>query len=218
MIARGDFDSRHGRVAVVEVSEPGPEAWAQLHPDERALGQAMAERRREEWVAGRRALRRALASVVGPAAAAAPIASDDRGAPRVAAGMVGSISHKRSLAVALAARDTGWTVGIDLELDEPRRVDIAHKVLTPLELAALAAEDTAGRDRALLRAFTLKEAIYKAIDPHLRRYVGFLEVEVWPEPDGGAVVAPVTDWGLAVEAAWYGDGRHLVATARARRR
>jgi 4'-phosphopantetheinyl transferase EntD len=208
----------HGCVVAVDVVDLDPGAWAELHPDEHAHSLTLAEVRRREWIAGRRALRHALLRVGDSTAIAShSIGSDERGAPAVPNGLVGSVSHKRALAVALAARDTGWTVGIDLELDEPRRIDIAHKVLTPMEMTRLEAIAGAKRDRWVTRAFAIKEAVYKAIDPHLRRYVGFQEVEVWPATDGSVAVAPVNGWGLEVEAAWLGDGVHWMCTARARR-
>lgn len=204
----------HGRVVAVAVEEPDEAALGELHAAERALAQELAPLRRREWVAGRRALRRALVGVVEPAA---PLLRDDRGAPVVPAGAVGSVSHKRALAVALAAPDAGWTIGVDLEVPGPRRIDISARVLTAAERALLPAADAAARDRAVILAFALKEAIYKAIDPHLRRYVGFQEVAVWPVADGGARVEPLAPWGLEVEAAWVEIEEYLVCTARARR-
>jgi 4'-phosphopantetheinyl transferase EntD len=217
------LDLAHGRAVAVEVVDPDGAAWAELHPDERARAAALAPVRRREWIAGRRALRRALtAAGLADAAALAGVvlAADDRGAPTVPAGAVGSLSHKRELAVALVAPAAGWTIGVDLEVDRSRGIDIARKVLTAAELAALDAEGAAGaaRDRAVILAFAIKEAVYKAIDPHLRRYVGFQEVAVWPDADGAVRVEPLADWGLDVEAAWRGLGSHLVCTARARPR
>jgi 4'-phosphopantetheinyl transferase EntD len=209
---------RHGRVVAVEVGEPDEDALAELHPDERARAAGLAPLRRREWVAGRRALRRALMTPWDAA-----ILADDRGAPRLPRGAVGSVSHKRALAVALAAPDDGWTVGVDLEpaRREPGRVDIAPRVLTPAERAALDAVTGEARERAVLLAFALKEALYKAIDPHLRRYVGFQEVAVWPDPGAGAGearVEPQGDWGLELEAAWVTVDDYLLCTARARLR
>lgn len=74
------------------------------------------------------------------------------------------------IAVAIAAPHL---VGIDVERAQRPRQPIETRILTPGELARL------GDDRrhvALL--FAIKEAIYKAIDPVVRRYVAFTEVEV----------------------------------------
>ena len=210
----------HGRVVAVAVGEPDDAAAiAGLHADERAALTGVGTGRRGEWIAGRRALRAALVDVGGDAAAGCAIVIDDRGAPVVPRGLVGSISHKRELAVALAARDDGWRVGVDLEQRGKRPFDIARRVMTPPELAAIAHLDGAHRDHAVIRAFALKEAVYKAIDPFLRRYVGFLEVAVWPDEAGGATVEGDPVRGLEVEAGWQLVGEGLVlCTARARRR
>jgi enterobactin synthetase component D len=214
-----DLSLAHGRAVAIDVTDPDDAILAELHPDERTRALTLSPIRRREWVAGRRALRHAVAGVA-PAAATAAVLADDRGAPVLPSGAVGSISHKRALAVALAAPESGWTVGVDLEVLGPRRVDISERILTTAELAALAQTAPAGeaRDRAVILAFALKEAVYKAIDPHLRRYVGFQEVEVWPSADGTARVAPLTDWKhLTLEATWLERDGNLLCTARARR-
>ena len=64
--------------------------------EEQGLALGMAPARRRELVAGRTALRTALGMSV-------PILPDDRGAPQLPAGWVGSISHKRAIAVAFRA-------------------------------------------------------------------------------------------------------------------
>ena len=185
-----------------------------LHPAERMAAARLAPARCRDWVAGRAALRAALRRL-DPDLDAGPIDSDDRGAPRLPPGWVGSISHKRGIAVALADRDRGWTIGIDVEHDAPPRLDIGRRVLTPGEAETLARLDAAARGLAVTLHFALKEAIYKAIDPHLRRYVGFGEVAVAPAPDGTVRVDSAL--ALTVEAAWSRAGGFLVCTARARR-
>jgi 4'-phosphopantetheinyl transferase EntD len=117
----------------------------------------------------------------------------------------------------VAAPADGWTVGVDLERRAPRTIDLSRRVLTDRELAALADRDDDARRRAVVQAFAIKEAIYKAIDPFLGRYVGFREVAVWPEGDRVEVEAPAA-WGLEVVAACAEVDDHWVATARARRR
>jgi 4'-phosphopantetheinyl transferase EntD len=118
------------------------------------------------FAAGRRALCEALGE-------ACEIGRDDRGAPVVPRGH-GSIAHKagpdRVVAVAIAA---DHLVGIDVERALPPRQAIERRILTPREQAAL------GDDRRQVSlVFAIKEAIYKAVDPVVRRYVGFTEVEV----------------------------------------
>jgi enterobactin synthetase component D len=159
-----------------------------LHPDEAAFLQASPAARRATFVGGRVALRAALAAL-GAAAdeAVGPILPTPRGAPAVPPGFVASISHKRTIAVAIAARaepTPRTTVGIDIEIRRSLRTDIAPRVLTPAERAELAGLDQAARDAEVLVRFAAKEAIYKALDPWVRRLVSFQEVEIGTAPGG----------------------------------
>ena len=108
----------------------------------------------------------------------------ERGAPVMPQGLIGSVSHKRGLAVAMVARDDQGTLGIDLEDYEPERLGIASKVLTPGEQEAVAALPPENRWMGVLIRFSIKESIYKAVDPYVGRYVGFSEAVVNPELQG----------------------------------
>jgi 4'-phosphopantetheinyl transferase EntD len=176
----------------VGVSLPQDDAFvlpSALHPDEAAFVHSSAAARRATFIGGRVALRTALAALdAGGAASARAILSTPRGAPALPSGFVGSVSHKRELAVAIVARaepTPRTTIGIDVEVPRRPRVDIAPRVLTPAERAALAAIDRAARDAELLFLFAAKEAIYKALDPWVQRLVSFQEVEIVTGPDGG---------------------------------
>lgn len=175
-----------GAVAGVALPAAAPlEAdWPEaLHEDERAFARGLADGRRASWLGGRMALRAALETA--GLAVRGPILATDRGGPRLPAGVSGSISHKADLAVAIAAPAGSPPVnlGIDLEQPRPLRADISARVLTEAERAAL---PPAGPARAawILRAFSAKEAIYKALDPWLRRFIGFQEAEVAVGPEG----------------------------------
>ena len=202
-------DDAPGSASGLVALDPG-ELFARLHPDERAAGAGLAIARRREWTAGRFALRAALERA--GVASHEPIGADDRGAPRVPAGWIGTISHKRGLAVAIAARDLdGARVGIDLELDAGSKVAIEGRVLTAAERAALPDDD---RGRAIMRRFAIKEAIYKAVDPFVRRYVGFQEVELALDDDGVRVTSALD---LSIEAHWIAWHDCVIGLARARR-
>jgi enterobactin synthetase component D / holo-[acyl-carrier protein] synthase len=154
---------------------------AALHPNEGAFALAQPPARRASWVGGRIALRAALeaARIEAPDA----ILANPRGAPLLPPGVVGSVSHKRTIAVALVARAATATVGIDVEEIRPLRGDIASRVLTPDEIAHLPADGPA-RDAAVLLRFSAKEAIYKALDPWVQRFVGFEEASLAWAADG----------------------------------
>jgi 4'-phosphopantetheinyl transferase EntD len=159
-----------------------------LPAEELAMAATMTPVRRRTWLGGRAALRLALQRAGFDAP---PVLVDDRGAPTLPPGIAGSISHKEELAVALVAREPGGArVGVDVEIDRPRRIDISSRVLTPDELREIEPFAPADRDREVLLRFSAKEAIYKALDPFVRRYVGFHEVCVSPRADGTADVRP----------------------------
>lgn len=189
----------HGACVIVELDDPDA-ALAALSPAERQRAGELGPIRRREFVAGRTALHLALG-------ADASILSDDRGAPILPPGWAGSISHKGALGAALVAPAGAGHIGVDLELAAPPRADIARRILTPREQAALP-----DRGRAVTLRFAIKEAIYKAVDPYVRRYVGFTEVELELTGDAALVT---TELPYAIEATWREHAGHWLATARA---
>jgi 4'-phosphopantetheinyl transferase EntD len=202
----------HGRLALVALDDDAAyaAALAALPEGERALAANAGPGRRKSLVAGRLAMRVLLPD-------APPILVDDRGAPLLPAAWVGSIAHKgdrgtgdSAVAVALVAPATGAHIGVDLERAGAPRVDIAHKILTPRELVTLP-----DRGPAVTLRFAIKEAIYKAVDPFVRRYVGFHEVELELGDGDCDIIAP--DLPVAIEARWRELDGYWLATARATR-
>ncbi|MES1208662.1 MAG: 4'-phosphopantetheinyl transferase superfamily protein [Pseudomonadota bacterium] len=209
-------------VALSDAAPPEADWPAALHPDERAFARGLSDARRASWIGGRVALRAALDDAGLPADA--PILATAQGAPDLPAGSLGSISHKPGLAVAVAAADGGspLTLGVDLELVRPLRADLSARILTDGERAALPPPGPA-RDAHLLRVFSAKEAIFKALSPQLRRFIGFREAEIGFRADGGLTAQlrlaggegpfSVELWELAALA---GSGR-IVVVAQARK-
>jgi enterobactin synthetase component D len=213
-----------GRAGAPGADTTVPEAaLAALHPDERRHAEGLGPVRRISWIGGRLGLRGALDDI--PARVAEPILATPRGAPRLPAEVVGSISHKEGLAVGLAARAAGgWRIGIDLERLTARRSDIARRVLRPEERARLPPPSEPRRALEILAAFSAKEAIYKALDPFVGRYVAFDEVAVDLRDDGSAEVAlhlrrPPGQAGegpFEVQLGWLRRDDVIICTARAR--
>lgn len=162
--------------------------------------------RRASFLAGRRALQEAARHFQLEAAS---FPSTPRGAPALPAGFTGSLSHKRLgagpqasvLAVALVAEvnPAFQTVGVDVECKTPARPDIGGRILTEFEQKGLLGGE---QDWPLvLASFSLKESIYKAVDPILQRYAGFLEAELtgtprsWPTEGGHFVNARLSPRG-----------------------
>jgi enterobactin synthetase component D len=189
----------HGACVVVAIDDHDA-ALAELPPAEQHRVRELAGARRRDYVAGRTALHLALAT-------AEPILSNERGAPILPSGWVGSVSHKGALAAALVSPAGRGHIGVDLERAGPPRQDIARRILTAREQAALP-----DRAAAVMLRFAIKEAIYKAVDPYVQRYVGFTEVEL--DITGDAVVV-VSALPLAIEAAYCRHAGHWLATARA---
>jgi 4'-phosphopantetheinyl transferase EntD len=210
----------HGFCVAVHLPDAPAEtdalAAVSLAPEERALAAAMTAVRRRTWVGGRAAMRMALERA---AIAAAPVVADDRGAPILPSGVTGSISHKETLAAALVAREPRARVGVDIEADTSRAVDISARVLHDDELQEIAHLAPADRQREVLLRFSAKEAIYKALDPFVRRYVDFREVSVSPGPDGTARVRHRLREGIAfaIDVRWRRLQGIVLTTARVER-
>jgi phosphopantetheine--protein transferase-like protein len=208
----------HGLCVGVRLPEPsenaGELALEQLGADERAHAAGLPFRRRITWVGGRVALHRALERAGQQAGA---ILATERGAPSLPPGIAGSVSHKEGLAVALVAPAAGWRVGIDIERMRVPRAEIERHVLTEGERQELTAFRLEERWREVLLRFSAKEAVYKALDPFVRRYVSFQEVTVRPEPQGGGRVQLALKGGegpFQVEMGWEIDEQFVLTTAR----
>ena len=173
-------------VFLPQTPDPVPdEVLAVLHETEVSYARALRSYRQVQFVGGRIALRAACAQLgVRPPA----LLPDDRGAPQMPSGYVGSVAHKRDLAVAMVALVGDGTLGIDLEAYGPPRMAIARKVLTEPERTAINDLPEAQRWHSVLLRFSMKEALYKALDPYVRRYVGFHEAQVYPDGEGAARV------------------------------
>jgi enterobactin synthetase component D len=229
------IDLPHGRCVGVRIpAGPSqdtllaqPPGLAGLPEEERAFLEALSPARKPTWLAGRLALREALHDL---GIATGAILNDKRGAPALPDGATGSISHKPTLAVALAAhRRRGHCIGVDLEPlpamppspTSPgwdNRPDISSRVMTPEELAALAATPEPLRRRQVVLHFSVKEAIYKALSPLVGRYISFQEARIVPHADGAVDVslALVKQEGpFTVEARWSEIAGHLLTTAAA---
>jgi enterobactin synthetase component D len=180
----------HGVVTAVHIPDsPDPvpeEVLARLPTAEAVHARTLKGYRQPSFVGGRLALRKAAEQLGQPVPG--PILPDARGTPLLPAALSGSISHKRDLAIGMVSAASHGTLGVDLEDYGPQRLGIAESVLRPEELAELAELPDARRWIALLVRFSIKESIYKAVDPFVRRYVGFHEAFVEPDLQGGARV------------------------------
>lgn len=191
-------------------------ALTRLHPEEREIALAFGGRRRIEFCGGRLALRLARERL---GFGSGPVPRGERGEPLLPTGLTASVSHKRRLAAALVAHADAGTVGLDLEELAPARMSIAGRVLLPEEERALKALPEAERWEALAARFAIKEAVYKAIHPHVNRYVRFSEAQVLLETGAAPRVALCLEGGegpFDLEARLERRGGILAAQVRAR--
>ena len=184
----------------------------QLQVEERRHAETLTGHRQVEWVGGRLALHRAIRQL---GVRSGPILTGERGQPVLPDGVSASVSHKRGLAVALAAREVHGSLGVDLEDLAPARPTIASKVLRPEELELVDRLSGERRWIAILLRFALKEAVYKALHPHLGRFVGFQEAGITLGLDGRADVTlhleePAPKLWAAARFQWL-EGRVLAA-------
>src|SRR5690606_23625683 len=172
-----------------------PLALGALTADERVRVAAFgSEKRRREFALGRATARALLAEHLRLAEPEVPLRIGADGAPELDGGLHVSIAHaatpERTLAAAaVAARP----VGVDLEVIRPRRPDLYRFVLHPDEYGLLDALPY-DRDAAQVLAWTLKEAVLKAMRTGLRTSPKRLRLTVEPAlrtacvraEDGGA--------------------------------
>jgi phosphopantetheine--protein transferase-like protein len=154
---------------------------AEVFAEEReAVARAVSKRQNEYW-ATRHLARSALVEL---GFEPSPILNHPDRSPRWPEGIVGSISHTDgwcgvALTTAAAALQG---VGIDAERIRTMSDGVIERVLTDNERRhLLQALDPAAR--ATLH-FSAKEALYKAIFPRVRRFVGFHEVEILVQEKG----------------------------------
>ena len=153
--------------AAVDQAADAPEPF-QYREEGQHLANAVLKRR-NEFIAGRRSARAALADV--GIAAGALLPDIDR-MPVWPPGSIGSISHSCGLCCAVAAsRDAFRGVGIDLEKTTRMRASVMERVLHPLE-AAYVADDLS----LASLIFSAKEAFFKTQFPIWRAQPEFEDV------------------------------------------
>ena len=138
-------------------------------------------KRRAEFAAGRRAARIALAALGHPPQAI-PVGTGR--APLWPAGVAGSLTHDRGLALA-AVVASGEDIGIDLTAaealpGETRRAILPHDAEAGLD------------DLAARAAFSAKESLFKALFPCIETYFGFEAAIAVPDMKAGTVALRLT--------------------------
>lgn len=146
-----------------------------LLPGERIGLGRMGEVRRDAYSSGRRVARQAL-SLFG----IRDWAVTARGRmPIWPCGIVGSITHSRTVAMAMVGRGKDLAgIGVDLELERRVTDPLARRVLLPPERERVVEKDWP------TMLFAAKEAVYKAVNPLVGEYLAFADVEISASAEG----------------------------------
>ena len=155
-----------------------------LFPTEAAAAGVMADRRRREFAAGRRAARAALREI-GAAPAAIPLRADR--APGWPVGLIGGISHSATCCLAAVAfRRSLTSLGLDLEPDGDLPAPLWEIILTPCERRRLEGTPPDVARRLAKLVFSAKEAVYKCQHPLTGLLLDFHDVEIDLDLERGA--------------------------------
>ena len=166
-----DLDSANLYSVLGRVSDYSQE----LYPQERLDWGKMKGHRSLEYSSGRRVAHKALSIAIGESL---PILIDQR-RPVWPKGWVGSISHTKNKAAAVLGRECDYAgIGIDLALQNSVTERIAERITTPSERTTLAAD-------VATQIFSAKEAVYKAVNPISREFLGMRDVEIEFDKTGG---------------------------------
>ncbi len=186
-----DIDESLARAALAVLDEP-----------ERARGMRMPDPRvRRRYIAAHAALRQILSSACGKPPHQLKLRAGPEGKPCLDEGPAFNLSHSGDLALVAVDERPGADVGVDLEMlaNAPAASEMAA-VFSPDEMTAIAAQPEPSRGLALLRCWTRKEALLKAVGCGLDDDTRSFTVSVGPEARLLASSHPRLDtggWALA---------------------
>lgn len=150
---------------------------ALLHPQERQFARGRSGDALRQWVAGRHCLAAALRAH----AVAAAVLPGPNGRPVVPPGIAASISHKRSVSVAIATT-VFQGVGIDIEHVDDGDKALVVKVLTKAERDSLERVAEISSTSVTIH-FAVKEAVYKAAPDSEQEDLEFEDIVIAPESE-----------------------------------
>jgi len=191
-----------GAECVVAAAEP---ADFRLLPGEQEVTALMVPKRLAEFRLGRCCAREALARLGRPAQA---VPVGPRRAPVWPPGMTGSIAHHEGIAAAVAAPLSRIaSVGIDIEAAAPVEPELARLIALPGERPD---SGLIPSGLALRLVFSAKEAVFKCLWPHLRRYIDFTDVRVTFDENTGRFTVAATEAPARQTLCRRIDGRYAI--------
>ncbi|GAA1646757.1 4'-phosphopantetheinyl transferase family protein [Actinoplanes couchii] len=166
------------------------DAPAPLFPAEQELIVGATPARRSEFATVRRCARQALAELGHPPM---PIVRGPGGAPVWPEGVAGSLTHCRGFRAAVVApTSVAASLGIDAEPAGPLPNGVLGLISSGQEREDLARLSVVRAEVPWEKVlFGVKEAFYKAWFPLTGRWLGFRDVVVTLDPEGGFTAVPV---------------------------
>lgn len=159
-------------------------AQGDIFPEEMALLTRAVEKRRREFIAGRRCLRAAFSQLGLPERA---ILVGHMRCPEIPSGYSATITHSGDLCAAAAMPQGEFlAIGIDIESFAPLGSDLSSMILTPADsqmVEELATNSTLSAMHWAKLIFSAKEAFYKAYFQIVGEFLDFLEAEIKINPD-----------------------------------
>lgn len=172
----------------IAVAEARGDQPGELFPEERPAIARAVESRRREFITTRGCARTALRSLGHPPVGIARGAS---GAPIWPVGVVGSLTHCDGYRGAAVGSTDRWSmIGIDAEPHAPLPSDVGNLIVSTAEQIGTRAIASANGVHADRVVFSAKEAVYKAVHPVLRCWVGFDDVAIRLDTGGGFTATP----------------------------
>lgn len=205
---------------------PGEPVW--LSPSElERLGRLRFTKRRQEYLLSRWAAKRTVAALVGIGSSPSELARIEAlnhpgGAPYVLVdgeppGLDVSLTDRAGWAVCLAGAEgsaRGGTLGVDLEIVEPRSAGFVRDFLTEAEQRVVNTCDAEERDAAANLLWSAKEAALKVLRVGLRADTRSMEVALGePARADGWAAMRITGHGQVFPGWWRRDGRFLLTIA-----
>jgi len=118
------------------------------------------------------------------------IGRGEAGEPLWPSGVVGAISHSPDLAVAVVGRGTDYA-GLGVDVEEPARGPTARAARLICRPGEMAWADPESGTTRLTMLFSAKEAIFKAVYPIERVWLGFADAELTWRAERGLFEARV---------------------------
>lgn len=157
-------------IGLAFLHSPIADMTACLYPEENCAIQRAVDRRRFEFSTGRWLARQGMRRLGEPASA---VPCGPAREPCWPPGIVASLSHSASnCALVMGRREQYRGIGLDLELSDAPKDDLARLIVSPTEPREYC------RGAMLRLVFSAKESIYKCLYPITGLFVDFHHIEV----------------------------------------